>query len=364
MKITFVLPVVSMSGGIKVVTIYAKLLAELGHEVILVSPAPQKLSIAYKLKSLIKGLGWPQKKEPKSYFYNSGLNHYVLGESRPINNQDLPDADAVIATWWETAEWVNALSHSKGTKIYFVQGHEVFDFLPKVRSESTYRLPLHKITVSKFLVDIMKNQYGDCNVDLVPNSIDEKQFYAPTRDKQVVPTIGFLFARSALKGVDVCLNVINELRYTFPNIRVISFGSTIPADFFDWDERIEFYHSPAQSEIRTLYSQCDFWLSASRSEGFNLTAMEAMACRTPVVCTKTGWPIESIVSGYNGYLVNIDDVNAMVSAAKTILTLSNHEWKKYSLNAFKTVENSSWKNSAKLFEQAITKAVNSNIKNN
>ena len=28
-------------------------------------------------------------------------------------------ADVVIATWWETAEWVNALSRKKGEKIYF-----------------------------------------------------------------------------------------------------------------------------------------------------------------------------------------------------------------------------------------------------
>jgi glycosyltransferase involved in cell wall biosynthesis len=32
--------------------------------------------------------------------------------------------------------------------------------------------------------------------------------------------------------------------------------------------------------------------------------MEAMACRTPVVATRTGWPAEAIVAGFNGACVD------------------------------------------------------------
>ena len=69
---------------------------------------------------------------------------------------DLPDADIVIATWWETAEWVNALSPAKGRKVYFIQHHEVFSYLPVERSRATYRLPLHKIVISRWLKDLME----------------------------------------------------------------------------------------------------------------------------------------------------------------------------------------------------------------
>jgi hypothetical protein len=47
----------------------------------------------------------------------------------------------VIATWWETAEWVDRLSVSKGKKVYFIQHYEAFDYLPKERVEATWRLP-------------------------------------------------------------------------------------------------------------------------------------------------------------------------------------------------------------------------------
>jgi hypothetical protein len=42
-------------------------------------------------------------------------------------------------------------------------------------------------------------------------------------------------------------------------------------------------HLNVTSEISTL--KCDAWMTCSRSEGFNLPALEAMACRTPVVLT-------------------------------------------------------------------------------
>ena len=51
MRITFLLPPVNMSGGIRVVTIYADLLSKLGHEVVLVSPPHPKIPLLRKIKS-------------------------------------------------------------------------------------------------------------------------------------------------------------------------------------------------------------------------------------------------------------------------------------------------------------------------
>jgi len=53
--------------------------------------------------------------------------------------------------------------------------------------------------------------------------------------------------------------------------------------------------------------------------------MEAMTCRTPVVSARTGWPEEAIVRGYNGILVNVDDVNALADGVSQILRLDDAE---------------------------------------
>ena len=55
-----------------------------------------------------------------------------------MTDVDVPDGDLIIATWWETAEWVNALSPNKGAKVYFIQHHEIF---PTFRL-SAVRLPI------------------------------------------------------------------------------------------------------------------------------------------------------------------------------------------------------------------------------
>ena len=127
-----------------------------------------------------------------SHLDGSGLDHHVLDRWRPVTDVDVPDGDVVIATWWETAEWVNALSPNKGAKVYFIQHHEIFPYLPVERCEATYRMPLHKIVVARWLQQVMSTRYGDEIVDVVPNSVDRTQFFAADRGKQSTPTVGVL----------------------------------------------------------------------------------------------------------------------------------------------------------------------------
>jgi len=345
-----------MSGGIRVIAIYAKALNEMGHDVLVVSPSHRKVSFFRKIRLFIRARKWPSTCKPASHFDGLKINHKVLDHSRPVSENDLPDGDVVIATWWETAEWVNALSDAKGAKAYFIQGHEVHSYLPVSRSKATYHLPFHKIVVAAWLQDVMRTEYGDSVVDLVSNSVDHDQFFSNTRCKRPVATMGFLYSSKNIKGVDVTLKAINLLRDRFSNIRVIAFGVEAPSLDSDIDTRIEFYLSPEQEYIRELYAQCDVWLTASRSEGFNLPAMEAMACRTPVVSTRTGWPEEAIVNGKNGFLVDVDDFAALAEAVAAVISLTDDAWQEMSQNAFDTVKNSSWQTSANLFENALRHA--------
>jgi glycosyltransferase involved in cell wall biosynthesis len=357
MRITFILPVVSMGGGIKVVGIYAKALADKGHEVVLVSPPMPDMSVRRKIKSFITGHGWPCHRHPDSHLDGLDLDHRVLDCWRAVTDADVPDADVVIATWWETAEWVSTLSNNKGQKIYFIQHHEVHEYLPIERCRATYLMSLHKIVIAKWLQNVMRDEYGDEDVDLVPNSVDHNQFFARARGKQAIPTVGFLYSPSKYKGVYVTMQAVSRLRVAFPNLRVIAFGAYEPKEGEGFDERIEFNCSPDQDKIRDLYAQCDVWLTASRTEGFNLPAMEAMACRTPVVSTKAGWPEEAVVTGKNGVLVDVDDVEALAGGAASILSLPDDKWREMSNNAYETVASSSWQESANQFEKALERAI-------
>ena len=356
MRINLILPVASMAGGIRVIAIYAKWLHDNGHDVLMVSQPWSPMSFREKLRCIMTGRGWPKGKVWASHLDDLQVPHKILETCRPVMDADLPDADVVVATWWETAEWVHALSASKGKKVYFIQHYEVHDHLPVERTQATYRLPLKKIVIAQWLKKIMQDEFNDPDVKIVPNAVDHRIFFAPERDKQPVPTIGFLNSPAHFKGVAATLDAIRMIRQRLPSLRILSFGTCEAGGYEHWDDHIEYVQLPSQDQIRQIYGMCDIWLTASVTEGFNLPAMEAMACRTPVVSTRAGWPEEAIENGLNGYLVEVGDSVALAERALQILAFSNEEWRRMSSNAWNTVRDSSWETSSGMFLRALRDA--------
>lgn len=356
MRITFILPTVTMGGGTRVVGIYAQELMKRGHQVCLISPPLQRLPLREKFTSWLKGAGWPPHRSRfPSHLDQLALDHRILDVWRPVTDEDVPDGDIVIATWWETAEWVNNLGWEKGAKVYFIQHHEVFPHLP-ARSRETYLLPMHKVVVAQWLKQMMISEYGDNEVDVVPNSVDHSQFFAPVRGKQNAPTVGLLYSGAPFKGVDLSIAALRIVGRRLSGLRIVCFGSERARPDLELPDETEFFFDPPQNELRNLYARCDVWITASRTEGFNLPAMEAMACRTPVVSTRAGWPAEAVKSEWNGILVEVDDLTALAYGIEWVLTRSDEDWRSLSANAYATVSSSSWAGSAAMFERALEHA--------
>ena len=121
----------------------------------------------------------------------SMLEHRVINPFRPVTDSDLPDADVVVATWWETAEWVARLSPSKGAKAQLIQQMESnFPYQPVDRVEATWRLPLQKIVVSQWLADLARDRFGDPTSVIVPNGIDLNLFCAPPGASSLAQPLG------------------------------------------------------------------------------------------------------------------------------------------------------------------------------
>ncbi len=358
MKITFVMcSGFSLSGGDRVIAIYAKQLQQRGHEVFMISRPLAKPSWKEQIRSVLKGKGWiktPQNQS--SHFETFGVRCKLLDRARPIVDSDLPDADVVIATWWETADWVAKLSPSKGAKVYFVQHHEVFDYLPQEQAAASYRLPLHKIVVARWLQDLMRTLYQDNDVSLVPNSVDPKQFYAPPRKKQAVPTVGMLYSSTPWKGCDISLKAFSLAAQRIPNLRLVTFGSSELTEALPLPPEADFTYRPPQEQLREFYAQCDAWLFGSRSEGFGLPILEAMACRTPVIGTPAGAAPELLADGA-GILVQPESPEAMAQAIERIYQMSEAEWQNMSNAAYAKVTDYTWDDAADRFEAVLQQVV-------
>jgi N-acetyl-alpha-D-glucosaminyl L-malate synthase BshA len=70
-----------------------------------------------------------------------------------------------------------------------------------------------------------------------------------------------------------------------------------------------------QDAIEEILSVSDLFLMPSQSESFGLAALEAMACKVPVISSNAGGLPELNIDGVTGYLKDIGDVNGMAERA-------------------------------------------------
>ncbi|NET57413.1 MAG: glycosyltransferase family 4 protein [Symploca sp. SIO2E6] len=357
MKITFVLPTVSYKGGIRSTALLAEALRKRGNEVLVVSQPKPLPTPRQQLRSLLKGQGWiATVKSPPSHLDNVDVPHQVIDCYRPFKDSDVPDADVIVATWWENAESLVHLSESKGAKVYFVRHHEVHDYLPKERAAATYLLPLHKITIAKWLVELMRTRYGDSHVSLVPDSLDHQLFYAPPRGKQPTPAVGMMYSTTNWKGCDISLDAFSLAAKKIPNLRLVAFGGNEPSPNLPLPPNTEYVLSPPQNQLKDFYAKCDAWLFGSRLEGFGLPILEAMACRTPVIGTPAGAAPELLTEGA-GILVKPEDPEDMARAIEKVCQFSDSEWRAMSDLAQARAISYTWDDAAELCEAAFGTAI-------
>lgn len=74
-----------------------------------------------------------------------------------------------------------------------------------------------------------------------------------------------------------------------------------------------------QEQIEEILAVCDIFLLPSEYESFGLSALEAMAARSVVICTNAGGLPEIIEQGKTGFMANVGDVRTMSEFAIDIL---------------------------------------------
>ncbi len=75
-----------------------------------------------------------------------------------------------------------------------------------------------------------------------------------------------------------------------------------------------------QDAIEEILSVSDLFIMPSESESFGLAALEAMACRVPVISSNAGGLPELNRDGFCGYMSNVGDVDDMAKNALRILS--------------------------------------------
>ncbi|HPD76854.1 MAG TPA: glycosyltransferase family 4 protein [Spirochaetota bacterium] len=125
---------------------------------------------------------------------------------------------------------------------------------------------------------------------------------------------------------------------------------------FNLSHRVKFTGKLSYEALVSLYSRKTILVMSSLFEGFGLPAVEAMACKTPVVVTTAG-SLKEVVTEDCGILVPPKDPVALKDAILKLLSDSELRKKMGENGRRRAVENFSWpvaaKNTLKVYEDVI-----------
>jgi glycosyltransferase involved in cell wall biosynthesis len=304
LRITFLCPHLRIAGGVRAILTYADRLARRGHDVEIVVPAKRSFTA-----------GWRA---------HTGDGPTWMGEFRPRvrwvaawHASAVPDADAVVATAWQSAATVAQAPARCGAKFYLVQHYESLYHGRADEVDATYRLPLRKIVISTWLSDIMRERFGAA-ADVLVTPVDPALFHrVPVNVSTPRPRVLMLEHHYVWKGVAEGLEAIEHVKHAGLQLHSVGFGVKPPQRVGLYDE---FHLNPAQDTLAELYSSADIYLCPSWDEGLGMPSMEAMACGAALVTYDNGGSRDYARAGETAFVARRRDVADLAAKLERAVT--------------------------------------------
>ncbi|MFH5773789.1 glycosyltransferase family 4 protein [Paracoccus sp. NGMCC 1.201697] len=349
-RITFLMPQLSLNGGIRVIGEYGRELTRQGHDVAFVAREPQQP----RLRDILRGRAFRRRsgEDLSDYFFDVADRLRTFPARRKLRASDLPDADFLVCSWWETVEWAAPMPASKGRLAHLMQGYEMFPWVPRDRVARTYEADTIKVAVSRWIADMVETNHGRTADAVIHNAVDAARFaFRPTRENDCL-TLGMVYSQPSIKNSDLAFPLLDLLDARGIKAKLVVFGTDQPADEHLSRADTVFHRRPDQSRIPSIYQGCDLWLFPSLEEGFGLPLIEAMACGTPVVSGIAGVAPELVRDAVNGYLCD-PTPDSFAAAITRYMDLSPAARQEMSRAAHQTVANWSWADAAGQFIRTL-----------
>ena len=137
------------------------------------------------------------------------------------------------------------------------------------------------------------------------------------------PTFAYLGRLKRYKGVDLVLRAFARLAHPAATLEIAGTGDHRPvlealARSLDLTERVRFLGFVSESEKVALLRRAWALCFASPKEGWGITNLEAAACGTPVVASRSPGLRESVRDGATGFLTPHGDVDALAAAMRRL----------------------------------------------
>ncbi|TKX71838.1 glycosyltransferase family 4 protein [Halorubrum sp. GN11GM_10-3_MGM] len=163
---------------------------------------------------------------------------------------------------------------------------------------------------------------GDA-VDVVPVPVDTENFSPgePETDQKEIVFVGRL--NDPRKNTELLLEAFAQVVKDVPDAKLTLVGGDPAAQYKRLMEELgirENVSTPGKVDSVVPYlRRAAVFAFPSHQEGFGIAALEALACGTPVVSTRSGGPEDFVVDDETGYLVDQGDVEGFANAVRGIL---------------------------------------------
>ena len=303
MRVNFLAPHVRIAGGVRAILTYADRLAGRGHEVSVIVPAGGAVKA-----------WWGNRADHRLDWMPD-----FRGRLRWVSRWDpaaLPEADALVATAWQSAAAVADAPARAGRKHYLVQHYESLYHGEPARVDATYRLPLRKICISTWLSEIMRDKFASAS-DVIVTPVDPGLFHEGPREADDGRLrVLMLHHEYAWKGVAEGLEAVARVRARHPRLALVGFGVKPPRVALPYEE---FHANLPQARLAWLYSRCPIYLCPSWDEGLGMPPMEAMACGAALATYDNGGCRDYARDGETALVAPRRDVGALTRALERLV---------------------------------------------
>jgi len=278
--------------------------------------------------------------------YNLSLIHYQGGPGGLFlfHKPSVPVIYTVHHTYYQQFKYISFQKWKKILYLWEKFSYKYADYF-LCASSSTQRV----------IIDIYQVPLRLCTV--IPNGVDISQFFFLHQTK--IPNSLFYIGRlEKRKGIDFLIKAIPQVRKTFTDIKLYIVGSGVLKSYlkrfvkkYNLEKNVIFLGSIEDTYLNQWYNRVSAVVIPSVFEGFGITAIEAMACGTPVIVTNVDGLRDVVTDGVNGLIVEYDDVEDLRQKIIYLLrnrteqmrlskngrkkTLSFYNWEEISQNILK-----------------------------
>lgn len=205
-------------------------------------------------------------------------------------------------------------------------------------------------TPSQWMTECVKNSsiFSQSSPITIPNGIDidnfkpidkiiARQILNISSEKKIILFGAIGATEDKNKGFNLLISALNKLIKIDNSFQLLVFGSSKPLFHTEYSFSVNFLGRINDDiTLSLLYSCADVMIVPSMTESFGQTALESMACGTPVVAFNTTGIKDIINHKVNGYLANPYDPNDLASGILWILSNTDN-YQTLSYNARKKV---------------------------